>query len=235
MLELQNINTFYGQSHVLHDVSLTVKKSEIVALQGRNGVGKSTTIKTIMGLVDNKRGSVFYKGQDITHLKPYQISQMGIGFVPEERWIFPSLTVYENLLIGMKAQKENEKTWSVERVFEKFPSLKTRSKSKAGNISGGEKQMLTIARTLMGNPELILIDEPTEGLAPLIVNQVAEIIQEINAEGITVFLVEQKLSVSLKLADRVYVMSKGAIMWQGTSLELGEDHEVRKRFLEVGV
>ncbi len=237
MLELKSVNTYYDKSHILHDVSLKVYSGEIVALLGRNGVGKTTTLKTIMGLTPPRSGSIFFKGKEIAGLKPFQIARAGIGFVPEERWIFPKLTVHQNLLIGIKtgpaAREKSEKGWNLDKCYEYFPALRERKNLKGGVLSGGEKQMLTIARTLMGNPELILIDEPTEGLAPKIVETVRHIIQEINQTGTTILLVEQKLAIALALASRIYVMSKGTIQWEGTPEDLRQQEEVRKKYLEV--
>lgn len=238
MLNLTEVNTYYEESHILHDVSLGVDFGEVVALLGRNGVGKTTTIRSIIGLTTPRSGDITFKDKKIIGLKPFQIAREGIGFVPEERWIFPSLTVHQNLLIGIKTGKKRLQEggaigWSPERCYDAFPALRERQLAKGRTLSGGEQQMLTIARTLMGNPELILVDEPTEGLAPLIVEAVAEIIREINREGLTVLLVEQKLPVALALADRIYVMSKGMVQWQGTPEELQERDEIRKAFLEV--
>jgi branched-chain amino acid transport system ATP-binding protein len=237
MLELKSVNTYYDKSHILHDVSLKVYDGEIVALLGRNGVGKTTTLKTIMGLTPPRSGSIVFKGKEIAGLKPFQIARAGIGFVPEERWIFPKLTVHQNLLIGIKtgpaAREKSEKGWNLDKCYEYFPALRERKNLKGGVLSGGEKQMLTIARTLMGNPELILIDEPTEGLAPKIVEAVRNIIQEISQRGTTILLVEQKLAIALALASRIYVMSKGMIQWEGTPEDLRQQQEVRKKYLEV--
>lgn len=237
MLALEKVNTYYGNSHVLHDVSLTVGSGEVVALVGRNGVGKTTSMRTVMGLTPARRGRIFFKGKDVTRRKPYEVSREGIGFVPEERWIFPSLTVHQNLLIGIKSERYARKTgpglWTLEKCYETFPELKRRQGAKGRTLSGGEQQMLTIARTLVGNPELILIDEPTEGLAPKIVDLVAEIIREISRQGITILLVEQKLSIALELAGRIYIMSKGMIPWEGTPETLRQNEEVRKAYLEV--
>jgi branched-chain amino acid transport system ATP-binding protein len=237
MLELDKVNTFYGNSHVLRDVSLTVEAGKVVALVGRNGVGKTTSMRTIMGLTPARRGKILFKGNNITRCKPYEVCREGIGFVPEERWIFPSLTVHQNLLIGLKskryARKKGPGLWTLDKCYETFPDLKRRQNAKGRTLSGGEQQMLTIARTLIGNPELILIDEPTEGLAPKIVDLVAAIIREISRQGITILLVEQKLSIALGLAERIYVMSKGMIPWEGTPEALNQNEEVRKAYLEV--
>ena len=238
MLKLRQVNTYYGDSHILHDISLTVPAGRVVALLGRNGVGKTTTMRTIIGLTPPRNGQITFKDKEMSGLKPFQIAREGIGFVPEERWIFPALTVHQNLLIGMKSDRpahpvDQGSRWTPERCYEAFPDLKKRQFAKGRTLSGGEQQMLTIARTLMGNPELMLIDEPTEGLAPLIVKTVADIIRQVNREGLTVLLVEQKLPVALELADRIYVMSKGMIQWDGTPAELQENEEVRRSFLEV--
>ena len=237
MLELSGVNTYYDNSHVLHNVSLKIQAGETVALIGRNGVGKTTTMRTIMGLTSARRGTIRFKEIDIVRWKPYQIARAGLGFVPEERWIFPTLTVHQNLLIGQKNMAEPEDFapggWTLEKCYDAFPSLKKRQYAKGGTLSGGEQQMLTIARTLMGNPEMILIDEPTEGLAPKIVEVVADIIRDIARGGMTVLLVEQKLTVALELADRIYVISKGMIQWDGTPEELRTNDQVRKAYLEV--
>lgn len=236
MLKLDKVDTYYGESHVLFGISLEVKQGEIVALVGRNGVGKTTTMLTIMGLEPSASGSIIFKGEEIAGKKPFQIAMRGIGFVPEERWIFPNLTVHQNLLMGIKPghiNKTVEEGWTLERAYDQFPRLGERKNQKGGVLSGGEMQMLTIVRTLMGNPELILIDEPTEGLAPIIVETVHEIIHEINRTGTTVLLVEQKLNVCLGLAQRLYVLSKGDIKWSGTPDELELRQDIRKEYLEV--
>jgi len=236
MLKLENVNTYYGNSHVLFDVSLQVEKDEIVALLGRNGVGKTTTLGTIMGLTPPRGGNITFKGDEIAGKKPHQIAILGIGFVPEERWIFRNLTVYQNLIMGIKPGqmgKEVKDGWTIERAYASFPSLAARKNQKGEVLSGGEMQMLTMARTLMGNPELILIDEPTEGLAPIIVDKVNDVIRQISDQGATVLLVEQKLPVCLALADRIYVLSKGEIKWFGTPAELEKRDDIRKEYLEV--
>ena len=236
MLKLEKVNTYYGPSHVLFNVSFEVSEGEIVALLGRNGVGKTTTLRTIMGLTPPRSGSIIYKDYEITKKQAYQTALAGVGYVPEERWIFPNLTVNQNLLMGIKPGQMGKKVetgWTVDRAYEFFPALAARKNQKGEILSGGEMQMLTIARTLMGNPELILIDEPTEGLAPIIVEKVDEVIREINKRHTTVLLVEQKLPVCLGLAHRIYVLSKGEIKWNGTPEELTEKEEVRKEYLEV--
>lgn len=236
MLTLTNVNTFYGKSHVLFDVSLDVGQGEIVALLGRNGVGKSTTLATIMGLVPAQSGSIRFRGAEIIGRKAHQNAMAGLGFVPEERWIFPNLTVHQNLLMGIKPghlKKTPEGGWTIERAYESFPQLAERRNQLGGILSGGEKQMLTIVRTLLGNPELILIDEPTEGLAPIIVERVNALIADINRQGLAVLLVEQNLQTCLRLAHRIFILSKGEVKWTGTPKELEDRKDVRKQYLEV--
>ena len=236
MLQLREVNTYYEKSHVLFDISLEIKQGEIVALVGRNGVGKTTTMRTIMGLTPPVGGSIRYKGEEIAGKKSHHIALAGIGLVPEERWIFPSLTVHQNLIMGIKSsqyKKDIREGWTIDRCYEQFPLLKARHNSKGGVLSGGEMQILAIARTLMGNPELILIDEPTEGLAPMIVEEVSKVIKEINDSGTTILLVEQRLPIVMGLVERIYIMSKGAIQWEGAPEVLGERDDIRKKYLEV--
>jgi branched-chain amino acid transport system ATP-binding protein len=234
LLELKELNTYYEESHILQGVSLNVDQGEIVCLLGRNGVGKSTTLKSIIGLVEPRSGEVFFKGRNIAGMPPYTIAKLGVGYVPEERRIFPTLTVRENLLMGVKqGQRGNGDGWTIEKVYEYFPALQARDKQKGGHLSGGEQQMLTIARTLMGNPGVLLIDEPTEGLAPLIIETVEKVIMDIHRQGIPILLVEQNMRVALRLAERIYVISKGTIVFQGTCEELKGAHEVREKYLEV--
>jgi branched-chain amino acid transport system ATP-binding protein len=234
LLELKELNTYYEESHILQGVSLNVDRGEIVCLLGRNGVGKSTTLKSIIGLVEPRSGQVVFKGQNIAGMPPHTIAKLGVGYVPEERRIFPTLTVRENLFMGIKpGQKDNGDGWTIEKVYKYFPALQARDKQKGGHLSGGEQQMLTIARTIMGNPEVLLIDEPTEGLAPLIVETVEEVIRDIHQRGIPILLVEQNMRVALRLAGRIYVISKGKIVFQGTPQELKEAHEIREKYLEV--
>jgi branched-chain amino acid transport system ATP-binding protein len=234
LLELKAVHAYYEESHILQGISLDVDQGEIVCLLGRNGVGKSTTLKSIIGLVEPRSGEVVFKGRDIAGMPPYTIAKLGVGYVPEERRIFPTLTVRENLLMGIKpGQKGNGEGWTVDKVYKYFPALQSRDKQKGGHLSGGEQQMLTIARTLMGNPEVILIDEPTEGLAPLIVETVEQVIMDIHRQGIPVLLVEQNMRVALRLAGRIYVISKGKIVFQGTCQELEEADEIREKYLEV--
>jgi branched-chain amino acid transport system ATP-binding protein len=234
LLEVKDLNTFYEWSHILQGVSLGIDHGEIVSLLGRNGVGKSTTLKSIIGLVRPRSGEVLFKGQNVAGMPPHVISKLGVGYVPEDRRIFPTLTLRENLLMGIKpGQKGNGDGWNVEKVYKYFPALQARDRQKGGHLSGGEQQMLTIARTLMGNPEVLLIDEPTEGLAPKIVETVEQVIQDIHQHDIPILLVEQNMRVALRLAGRIYVISKGKIVFQGTGQELKEADEVRQKYLEV--
>jgi branched-chain amino acid transport system ATP-binding protein len=231
MLEVRDLNAYYGKSHILQGVNLDVSAGEIVSLLGRNGVGRSTTVKAIMGEVAPV-GLVRFKGQDIAGLPSYRIARLGLGYVPENRDIFPSLTVRENLMLGQKHGHSNAR-WRLEDMLDMFPNLNARADMTAGFLSGGEKQMLTICRTLMGNPELIMIDEPTEGLAPLIVKQVGELIGEIARRGLAILLVEQKLSIALDISSRVYVMGHGRMVFEGTPAELKSNESVRRGWLEV--
>jgi len=237
VLLVEELHAHYGKSHILHGVSLQIGAGEIVCLLGRNGVGKSTTLKSIMGLVRPSRGRVLFKGSSIQDLPPYRVARLGLGYVPEERRIFPTITVRENLLMGIKGSRARngarENGWTLERVYEFFPRLKERERQRAGTLSGGEQQMLTMGRTLMGNPDLLLVDEPTEGLAPMIVEQVERILHAIHTGGTPVLLVEQSMETALSLAERVYVMSKGQIVFQGSVRELQESDTVRKQYLEV--
>jgi len=234
LLAVEGLHAHYGKSHVLHGVSLGVDAGEIACLLGRNGVGKSTTLKSIMGLVAPSAGSVTFKGRPIAGLPPYRVARLGLGYVPEERRIFPTITVKENLLMGIKPEAPpRDGGWTLERVYEFFPRLRERERQRAGTLSGGEQQMLTIGRTLMGNPQVLLVDEPTEGLAPMVVEQVERILGEIHRSGTPVLLVEQSMETALALAQRVYVMSKGQIVFSGTMADLQANAEVRKQYLEV--
>jgi branched-chain amino acid transport system ATP-binding protein len=233
LLEVNDIHTYYGKSHILHGVSLYTDRGETVALLGRNGFGKSTILKSIMGLVTPQDGSILYKGKETVGLKAYQICRLGIGFVPQERRIFPNLTVRQNLLLGMQPKQKIENPWTIEAVYSHFPQIGRRDRQKGRNLSGGEQQMLTIGRTLMGNPELLLVDEPTEGLAPLMAELVLEMIQVMQEKGHAVILVEHTLDIALKMASRVYVMSKGLIVWGGTKEEFYLNEEVRRKYLEI--
>ena len=231
VLTLKDLHAYYGKSHVLHGVHFDVRDGEIVALLGRNGSGRSTTVKAIMGLVDCA-GSVQYQKQELLGKKAFEIAQAGIGYVPENRDIFPTLTVYQNLLLGQKRGAKNAR-WGFDDMYKLFPRLKERQHTEAGVLSGGEQQMLTLCRTLMGDPELIMIDEPTEGLAPKIVELVAEYLRELKRRGISVLLVEQKLTIALEVADRCLVMGHGQIVFEGTPAELRANADVRKEWLEV--
>jgi branched-chain amino acid transport system ATP-binding protein len=232
MLSVDKLHAFYGKSHVLHGVSFTVAEGEIVALLGRNGSGRSTTVKAIMGLVDGS-GSVKWRGQELLGRKAFEIAHAGIGYVPENRDIFPKLTVHQNLMLGQKGKKEQAGGWTFDEMYRLFPRLKERQHTEAGVLSGGEQQMLTLCRTLMGDPVLVMIDEPTEGLAPKIVELVAEYLRELKRRGIAVLLVEQKLTIALEVADRCLVMGHGQIVFGGTPAELRGDASVRKEWLEV--
>ncbi len=231
MLEVRDLHAFYGKSHILHGVHLSVGNGEIVSLLGRNGVGRSTTIKAIMGMVDC-RGSVKFKGEEMVGLKAYQVAHKGLGYVPENRDIFPSLTVRQNLLLGQKGKLQSER-WGMEDMFALFPRLKERADNEAGVLSGGEQQMLTLCRTLMGDPALVMIDEPTEGLAPKIVEQVARLFEEIRKRGVSILLVEQKLAIALDISERLYVMGHGHIVFEGKPRDVREDAAMRKEWLEV--
>ncbi len=231
MLKLENVHAYYGKSHVLHGVNFEVGAGEIVALLGRNGSGRSTTVKTIMGLVDGT-GSVKWREQELLGRKAFEIAHAGIGYVPENRDIFPKLTVHQNLMLGMK-KANTAGRWGFDDMYKLFPRLKERQHTEAGVLSGGEQQMLTLCRTLMGDPELIMIDEPTEGLAPKIVELVAEYLRELKRRGMSVLLVEQKLTIALEVADRCLVMGHGQIVFAGTPAELRADASVRKEWLEV--
>lgn len=237
LLKIQELNTYYGMSHALQNISLTVDEGEIVALLGRNGMGKSTTLKSIMGLVKPKSGSIVFKGKDITGLLPYKVARAGIGYVPEDRRIFPELDVVDNLNIGLKGGKiasgSNGSKWTVDRIFDHFPKLKERATSKGRFLSGGEQQMLTIGRSLMGNPDLLLVDEPTEGLAPLMVQEVRDILKEINKAGVSILLVEHNYKVAMFLANRVYLMGKAHVGFSGTKEDLDKNPEAREKYMEV--
>jgi len=232
-LELQTINTYYGRSHILFDVSLAVQKGEVVSLVGRNGAGKSTTFRSVMGLTPPQDGQVVFRGDSLQGLKPYQICRRGIGFVPEDRRCFPDLTVRENLEVAARREKELASPWTIDKIYGIFPRLEEREKNLGSQLSGGEQQMLTIARTLMTNPELLLLDEPSEGLAPLIVALLAEMILEIRKEGVTVLLAEQNLHFCAKVSDRGYVIDKGSVKYEGTMHDLLTDEEVKEKYLAV--
>ncbi|MEP5152850.1 ABC transporter ATP-binding protein [Planktotalea sp.] len=227
------MHAYYGKSHILQGVTLNVQEGEIVALLGRNGVGRSTTCKAIMGEVA-PTGSVKFKGQEISGRKAYEIANMGIGYVPENRDIFPGLTTRQNLTLGLKpGQKDGAGRWSMQMMFDMFSNLNERADVEASVLSGGEQQMLTMCRTLMGDPDFVMIDEPTEGLSPQMVQKVADVLKEIADRGISTLLVEQKLSIAMDIAHRVYVMGHGQVVFEGTPAELKEREDVRKEWLEV--
>jgi branched-chain amino acid transport system ATP-binding protein len=236
MIEVKGIHSYYGKGHILHGVSLELKEGELVCLLGRNGVGKSTTLKSIMGIVRPTEGSILFAGQELVGRQPYEIARLGVGYVPEDRRIFRSLTVHENLLIGIKGGRNEgggEEAWTIDRVYEHFPKLKDRRGNKGVHLSGGEQQMLTVARTLMGNPRLILVDEPTEGLSPLLVKDVLEMLSTVRKSGVTILMVEQNFKAAIKVADRFYVMSKGQVVFEGDMAALMAAEEVRRNYLEV--
>ncbi len=233
MLQLANVHAYYGKSHVLHGVNFTVQPGELVALLGRNGSGRSTTVKAIMGLVE-ATGSVMWKGRELIGRKPFEIAHVGIGYVPENRDIFPTLTVHQNLLLGQKRHAGSATSrWQFDDMYGMFPRLKERQHTEAGVLSGGEQQMLTLCRTLMGDPDFIMIDEPTEGLAPKIVELVAQYLRELVKRGIGVLLVEQKLTIALEVAQRCLVMGHGRIVFDGMTDELKAHAYIRKEWLEV--
>ena len=233
MLEVTDLHAYYGKSHILQGVNITINEGEIVALLGRNGVGRSTTCKAIMGEVP-PQGSVRFKGAEIAGKKAFEVANLGIGYVPENRDIFPGLTTRQNLILGLKPrQKDGQGRWSMQDMFDLFENLKNRADVEASVLSGGEQQMLTMCRTLMGDPDLVMIDEPTEGLSPQMVQRVAALLQEIARRGIATLLVEQKLSIALDIAHRVYVMGHGQVVFEGTPQELKAREDVRKEWLEV--
>jgi branched-chain amino acid transport system ATP-binding protein len=233
ILQVQDIHTYYGTSHILQGVSLRIDKGEGVCLLGRNGAGKSTTFRSIVGLLGIKKGSIFFKGNEITNKQPFRIARLGIGYVPEDRRIYPDLTVKENLEVGQKIGKSQKNSWNIEKIYDIFPRLKPMANRKGSQMSGGEQQMLTIARSLMGNPELLLLDEPSEGLAPIVVADVGLLIKRIRDEGVSVLIAEQNSMFSLKLVDRAYVIEKGVIEWEGSVKEISEDESLRNRYLSV--
>jgi branched-chain amino acid transport system ATP-binding protein len=233
LIEVTDMHAYYGKSHILQGVTLNVQEGEIVALLGRNGVGRSTTCKAIMGEVEPE-GSVKFKGQEIAGRKAFDIANLGIGYVPENRDIFPGLTTRQNLTLGLKpGQKDGAGRWSMQMMFDMFSNLNERADVEASVLSGGEQQMLTMCRTLMGDPDFVMIDEPTEGLSPQMVQKVADVLKEIADRGISTLLVEQKLSIAMDIAHRVYVMGHGKVVFEGTPAELKEREDVRKEWLEV--
>ena len=231
MLKVTDLHAYYDKSHILQGVNFHVDAGEIVSLLGRNGVGRSTTVKTIMGEVE-PRGSILFKGKEIAGLKSFEIAHRGLGYVPESRDIFQTLTVRQNLTLGLKGKGENGR-WAIDEMFNMFPNLAERADVPGGVLSGGEQQMLCMCRTLMGDPELIMIDEPTEGLAPQVVEQIGLLLQEIASRGVSILLVEQKLSIALKISSRLYVMGHGKIVYEGTPQSLLGAHDVRAEWLEV--
>jgi branched-chain amino acid transport system ATP-binding protein len=237
LLRISDLNTYYGASHVLRGITLDVAPGEVVALLGRNGMGKSTVLKSVMGLVRPRSGSVSFAGRDITGHEPFRVARAGVGYVPDERRIFPDLSVLDNLLLGVKggraAPADDSQAWTLERIFRHFPRLLERQHHKGRFLSGGEQQMLAIGRSLMGNPTLLLVDEPTEGLAPLMVKGVRDVLAEINRAGVSVLLVEHNIKVALSLAHRVYLMGKAHIGFEGTVQALKDDRAAREKYLEV--
>ncbi len=232
-LQIQDIHTWYGDSYVLQGVSLQVKNATCVALLGRNGMGKTTTIRSIMGLTPPRQGSIVVNGQDIVGLPPFRIARLGIGLVPQGRMIFPSLSVTENLKMAARTG-DKEDPWTLEKVFTLFPKLKERSKNKGNLLSGGEQQMLTIARALMTNPDLILLDEPSEGLAPIVVQEVFRVVEQLKASGHSILLVEQDFGMAMEVADYVYIMSKGSVVYESTPEELMDNESIKGKYLGVG-
>ena len=231
LLEVAGLNAYYGKSHILHGVTFRVDGNEIVSLLGRNGVGRSTTIKAVMGDVHPK-GSIRFKGEEIAGMKPHEAARRGLGYVPETRDIFPSLTVRQNLMLGEKSGKTGGR-WTMEDAFKIFPRLEERAETPGGVLSGGEQKMLAICRTLMGDPDLIMVDEPTEGLSPMMVEHVGRLLEEIARRGVAILLVEQKLTIALKISHRLYVMGHGKIVYEGTPAALEAATDVRKEWLEV--
>ncbi len=231
MLDVHDLHAYYGKSHILQGVSLCVGAGEIVSILGRNGVGRSTTLKAIMGDVP-LRGSIVFKDEAIAGLKPYEIACRGVGYVPEDRAIFPTLTVEQNLILGIKARKKATR-WCMDDTYRLFPRLEERAKTPAGALSGGEQQMLTICRTLMGDPDLIMVDEPTEGLAPQMVERVADLLRSIAERRISILLVEQKLTIAMRISHRLYVMGHGRMVFEGTPPDVAANDEVRRAWLEV--
>lgn len=229
MLHVDHIHTFYGESHVLHGVSLSVKEGQLCTILGRNGMGKTTTVHSIIGFTSPRQGKVLFKGEEMQKLTSYQISQKGIAIAPQGRRVFPNLTVKENLTIATRPGRENQ--WTLEKIYELFPRLKERQTSMGGNLSGGEQQMLSIGRALMTNPQLLLLDEPSEGLSPIMVQEVMKIVTNLKNEGLSMLMVEQNLSMALSVADNVFILNKGQVVFDGTTTQLKADQEVRSRYL----
>jgi branched-chain amino acid transport system ATP-binding protein len=234
LLELSHVETYYGDSHILFDLSLTVESGEVVCLLGRNGAGKTTTVRSIIGLTPPQSGRITLRGQEVAGLSPYRIARLGIGFVPEDRRVFPNLTVHENLEVARRTWGNGAANpWTEERVFELFPILRERRRQAGGTLSGGEQQMLTIARTLMGNPTVLLLDEPSEGLAPLVVEMLRQQLGRLKASGLTIVLAEQNVRFVSELGDRVYILEKGMVRYQGSMAEFLADAEARQAYLAV--
>lgn len=233
LLRVEHLHAHYGKSHILHGVNLAVEEASIVSLLGRNGSGRSTTLKTLMGIVPATEGSIVLDGRKLTGLRPFEVARAGLAYVPEERLVFPNLTVEENLQMGIQPPQSGRAPWTIADMYRYFPRLEERRDGKAGTLSGGEQQMLTICRSLLGNPRVLLIDEPTEGLAPKIVEVVMEVILDIRKRGVAVVLVEQKLTIALKVAQRVFVMGHGEIVFEGTPDELRTRPDIRRDWLEV--
>jgi branched-chain amino acid transport system ATP-binding protein len=231
MLNLENVESYYGDSHILHGISLTVGKGEVVCLLGRNGAGKTTTILTVMGYLHPRRGTIRFQGRDIDRLAPYAVARLGVGFVPQERGIFPSLSVRENLTVFARGGRNGD--WTLQRIFELFPILGERERNLGFQLSGGEQQMLSIARALMLNPVLLLLDEPSEGLAPMIVQEIINVLKRLKGAGLAILLVEQNLKVARAVADRHHVMNKGVICFTGSTAELENSQTVLRNYLSV--
>ncbi len=233
MLELNKVNSFYGRAHILHDVSIQIEQGDVVALLGRNGAGKTTTMKSIMQMVPVAEGSVNFLGQDITRKAVHKVCQLGLGYVPEERRVFTDLTVTENLEVGRQPPREGLPEWTLDMLFELFPNLHERRNNLGKQMSGGEQQMLTIARTLMGNPRLVLLDEPSEGLAPVIIEQIVNVIDSLTKHGLTILLSEQNLHFAKLVSDRAYILEKGMVQYSGSIKELEEKPEILDSYLSV--
>jgi branched-chain amino acid transport system ATP-binding protein len=233
LLKVERLNAYYGRAHILFDVDLEVGRGEVVALMGRNGAGKSTTMKAIMGLLQRREGTMHFNGVDISALPPHTIARMGLGYVPEDRRVFTDLTVMENLETGRQPARDNAPSWTPDKLFRLFPNLGEMPKRPGGQMSGGEQQMLTVSRTLMGNPYLVLLDEPSEGVAPVIVEQMANMILELKREGLSILLSEQNLHFAELVSDRAYVLEKGQIRFSGAMRELADNDVVRRTYLSV--